>query len=118
MKTICIVDDTESVRITVSALLESTYKVVEAGSGNELYALLENVTPDLILLDIMMPDSNGVAIKTKLKGDPKFKDIPIVFLTAVEDEQVKKVAQIQSGDYINKPFTKKELLAAVAKFID
>lgn len=115
MKKILVVDDTESVRKTVKIMLSDTYEITEAQSVTALFEVLKEQIPDLILLDIMMPDGNGVTVKTRLKGTPEYKDIPIIFLTAVEEERTKKIASIQAVEYITKPFTEEQIREGIHK---
>lgn len=117
MRKVCIVDDTESVRKTVHFLLKDEYEVLQADGGTQLFELLKTQKPDIIFLDIMMPDANGTVVKTKLKGHDEYKDIPIVFLTAVDDQNVRAVSSIQAEDYIVKPFTKNDLLQAIKRVL-
>jgi len=107
-KTIMIVDDEPDVIFTVKQGLEKlnpNYKVIGVESGKKCLELLENnQIPDLILLDIMMPDMNGWEVLNRLREKAKWGNIPIVFLTAKTDSFSKTFGVTVAMDYIEKPF--------------
>ncbi len=112
-KSILIVDNDYGVRYTVKNGLEGLDKkitVEPVESGQQCLDFLEdNDLPDLILLDIMMPDMNGWEVAQKIRQNIEWKNIPIVFLTATEDD-TSMVTGLQIGvDYIKKPFDLKDL---------
>ncbi|UCF12714.1 MAG: response regulator [Thermoplasmatales archaeon] len=113
IKKIMIVDDLPQITYTVKYGLEkldSNYDVLRVESGKKCIELLENnQIPDLILLDIMMPDMNGWKVAKKLQDKLEWRKIPIIFLTATEDETSKITGSIIAEDYIGKPFEIKEL---------
>ena len=113
IKKIMIVDDLPQITYTVKYGLEkldSDYNVLRVESGKKCLELLENnQIPDLILLDIMMPDMNGWEVAKKLQEKLEWKKIPIIFLTATEDETSKITGSIIAEDYIGKPFEITEL---------
>lgn len=87
MKTILVVDDTTvNIKIVVE-LLGDVYDIVACRDGKTALELVYQDKPDLILLDIMMPDLDGFEVCKRLKANNETKDIPIIFLTAKEDEQ-------------------------------
>jgi len=108
-KKIMIVDDDNGILYTIKHGLEEpdkTYDVITAESGRKCLELLENNNiPDLILLDILMPDISGWEIYQKIKQNDLWKSIPIVFLTARTDQIAKKAGGFLGDDYIEKPFT-------------
>jgi twitching motility two-component system response regulator PilH len=82
-KTVLVVDDEPDVAIYLVTLLEDNgYQVMEARNADEAKKRLEMKTPDLITLDIMMPRRSGIAFYRELKQDRRFKDIPVIFITA------------------------------------
>ncbi len=116
---ILIVDDIlENRKLLASIIKEQTdYEVITARSGLDVISMLDDEqidTPDLILLDVMMPELNGFDVAARLKEDPRSRDIPIIFITGLTDTK-SKVKGFESGgaDYISKPFNKLELLARV-----
>ena len=122
MKRIMLVDDNTDLTYVVKKRLEkldSNYEVIGANSGKECFEILnEGETPDLILLDIMMPDIDGWNIFAKLKENPSWRDIPIVFLTAKTDPYSKGFGKIPAQDYIEKPFEIPELKERLDKLLD
>lgn len=109
---ICIVDDEPKILRFVSANLKSIgYEVTTAGSGEELFANFDLVSPDLILLDIMMPGQDGFQVLEKIR---KFSNVPVIMLTARGNAQ-DKVQGLNFGadDYLTKPFSLDELFARV-----
>jgi len=111
---VLIVDDTKfNVDILVAALRQE-YKLSVAMSGNAALAQVKESPPDLILLDIMMPEMDGHQVCSKLKADPATSAIPIIFITAVHDlAQITKGFSLGAVDYITKPFRIPELRARV-----
>jgi len=116
---ILIVDDNpENIKVLGTILRQEKYKVIMAQSGEMAINASDKLTPNLILLDINMPEMNGFETCKILKNDPQKKDIPIIFLTAYTDAGHKKDAFIAGGvDYITKPFQKEEVLERVKTHI-
>lgn len=114
--TIMVVDDQPRNMKIVSELLSLSmgYDITQAGSGEEALILLEATIPDLILLDVMMPDMDGVETCKLIKENPALADIPIIFLSAADDKNL-IVQALESGgvDYVTKPFSRAELLTRV-----
>ena len=110
-----IVEDEQPIITLVKYNLEKEgYKVSSSNNGNEGIEDIKRLFPDLVLLDWMLPDFSGVEICKILKKEKKFKEIPIIMLTAKgEDED--KIKGLNSGadDYITKPFSFPELLARI-----
>ena len=106
-KVILIVDDAPEHLNMLSSLLKDTYKTKVATSGKKaLDIALSDIPPDIILLDIMMPEMDGYEVCQALKSNEKTKEIPIIFLTAkanIEDE--KKGLELGAVDYITKPIS-------------
>lgn len=85
--TVLVVDDTPENLALMSFILKSKYHVKVAASGQKaLEIAVSESPPDLILLDIMMPGMDGYEVIRRLKGEPRTKDIPVIFLTAMTDE--------------------------------
>ena len=107
-KKLMVVDDEPDVAISVETGLDTLtdkYKVIGVKSGRECFEFLENnEIPDLILLDIMMPEMSGWDVAAKIKRHPVWGKIPIVFLTAKTDPYSKGFGKIASEDYVEKPF--------------
>ena len=119
MYRILIVDDIlENRKLLASIITDNTdYEVMTAKSGNDIVGSFENIEkdpPDLILLDILMPKINGFHVARILRNNRKTRDIPIIFITALTDQENKTKAFEAGGvDYISKPFQKEELLARI-----
>lgn len=116
-----VVDDEYEVADIVKKMLESEgYEVVVANSGDECLEKLKEVTPDLILLDIMMPGMDGWETLKQIKTNEETKDIPVSMLTALpltpEDTEDKPLDSIEN--YIVKPFTKKVLLHKIHDILE
>ncbi|MFB2975190.1 response regulator [Microseira sp. BLCC-F43] len=113
--TILIVDDNpNNIRVLFEFLHQSGFKVSVVKSGEAAIEKIALIQPDLILLDVMMPGIDGFETCRRLKADPKAKDIPVIFMTALADTEHKvKGLQIGAVDYITKPFHFSEVLARV-----
>jgi len=109
---ICIVDDEPKILRFVSANLKSIgYEVTTMSSGEELFEKLDLVSPDLILLDIMMPGQDGFFVLEKLR---KFSNVPVIMLTARSNSEDKVHGlNVGADDYLTKPFSLDELFARV-----
>jgi len=112
---ILIVDDVPLNLQMLGGLLQSKgYEVAPASSGAIALEMAQTQTPDLILLDIQMPEMDGFKVCKLLKENPLTKDIPVIFLTAfVETEDIVRGFELGAVDYISKPFNSSELIARV-----
>lgn len=109
---ILLVDDEEDILDFLELILEEQgYTIVKANSGREALASAQMHHPDLILLDIMMPEMDGWEVLKLLKADEEMQDTPVAMLTA-RTEMKDKIQGLQEGaiDYICKPFSTKELI--------
>lgn len=114
-KTILIVDDEPAICDMLRMVLEKTgYQCLEAANGQQARATVIDEKPDLILLDWMLPDINGVTLVHRLKKDELTASIPIIMLTAKSEED-NKIKGLKAGadDYITKPFSPRELIARI-----
>ena len=115
MALIYIVEDDESIReIETIALKNSNYIVSAFENAKEFYKKLDELVPDLILLDVMLPDESGYDIVRKLRKRPATQDIPIIMVTAKTTE-MDMIKGLDGGadDYIKKPFSIMELITRV-----
>lgn len=117
MARILVVDDEpEIVSLTKWVLEEAGHEVVEAESGEEGLKILEKDRPDLILLDVIMPEPNGWEVCKKIKTDKNLRDIPVAMFTVrTNRENVKKSMKSGADAHINKAFVRKELKMVEAK---
>ena len=119
-KKIMVVDDEPDILYTVGQMLEvSGYEVIRATDGRECIRKLNELSsnPDLILLDIMMPEVSGWDVAAKIKENPKWRDIPIVFLTAKGDTMSIGLGSMAAKDYIVKPFDINDLRSRIDKIL-
>ena len=106
-----VVDDNPDIITIVKTILEGKgYRVMSASSGQELLNMLNGQKPDLIILDIMMPEMDGLEVLTRLKGVPETASLPVILLTAkVQYEDVLGGYKLGADYYITKPFTSTQL---------
>ncbi|MDR2558088.1 MAG: response regulator, partial [Oscillospiraceae bacterium] len=115
---IMLVDDNMATLNQGKSLLQPFYKVYTIKSSAILFENLEHYTPDVILLDVEMPEMDGFETITKLKTDARFKDIPVIFLTSKSDEESeRKGFSLGAVDYITKPFSGPLLLKRISNQI-
>ncbi len=112
---ILIVDDTvTNVDLLTLVLKKQNYKILVADSGKRALEQVRVLSPDLILLDIMMPGMDGFETCRRLKADQNFATIPVIFITALDEMRDKlKGFQVGGADFITKPFQAEEVLARV-----
>jgi diguanylate cyclase (GGDEF)-like protein len=117
---ILIVDDISSnLQVLGSILSRENLLVSAATSGKQALDIADDVLPDLILLDIMMPEMDGFEVCEKLKSSEKTKDIPVIFITArTEEEEIVKGLRVGAVDYVKKPFNPPELLSRVRTHLE
>jgi two-component system sensor histidine kinase/response regulator len=117
---ILIVDDVVSNVLLLKILLTNEkFQVCTAANGNQCIEMAQKEKPDLILLDVMMPDINGFDTAVILKKDEATRDIPIIFLTALNNpSDLVKGFQVGANDFLTKPFNKEELVMRVMHQIE
>jgi len=119
MKTIFVVDDSDTCLSKVEEVLESQYRVMTLPSASKMFAMLEKIMPDLILLDIAMPEMDGYTALRILKDNPKTANIPVIFLTGQADVMVEAHSfDLGVIDFIVKPFSALVLLNRVKMHMD
>jgi len=119
-KKILIADDNENIREALTYLLEDEgYKLWLAKDGAETLRQVKDVHPDILFLDIMMPEVNGYDVCRAIKADPALKNIYVIMLTAkgqvAEQERGKEVG---ADEYIVKPFSPMEILSKIKNILD
>ena len=115
MKKLLLIEDDATVRENTAELLElSDYEVITASNGKLGIEKAREKHPDIIVCDIMMPETDGYGVLTALSKDPKTLDIPFIFLSAkTEHRDIRKGMDLGADDYLTKPFEEEELLSAI-----
>ena len=125
MPTVMVVDDIDVMRDVIARLLKREgYQTLTAGSGHEAIDALERNTitgvaqPDLILLDVMMPDMDGLDLLERLHGDPRWRSTPVIMLTAVSDTKaINRAQQLGAKAYLVKAaFSVSEMMSHVRQY--
>jgi len=114
---LCIEDEPDMIELIRLILMRHGFEVVGANGGLEGVRMIREELPDLILLDIMMPDLDGWEVYQQIKADEKTRDIPVIVVTA-KAQNIDKVLGLHIAkvdDYISKPFTPDDLLESVQK---
>ena len=118
-KKILIADDELGIRLLVSSLLGEDYTVLKASDGEEAINIARRQKPDLILMDIMMPNLDGYSACHAIKKDAATSAIPVIMVTALGQELNKKLANHMGADgYVTKPFSVRGLLATIDRFLE
>ncbi|GAB1401659.1 response regulator transcription factor [Elusimicrobiota bacterium] len=114
-KLITIVDDEEDILEALSVFLKKNgYDVNTYTNASDFFKSLKKKTPDLFILDLMLPDMDGYDICKNLKSDAKYSSIPVIMLSAKSEESDKIIGlELGADDYVTKPFSQKELLARI-----
>ncbi|NIM12983.1 MAG: response regulator [Candidatus Aminicenantes bacterium] len=112
-------DIPQNLEVVCNILRKEGYRLAMAGNGRQALEMVPNVVPDLILLDIMMPEMDGFEVCQHLQKDPETKEIPVIFLTAkAETADIVKGFELGAVDYVTKPFKGTELLARVRTHLE
>ena len=113
--TILVVEDEPAIQTLVAACLQNAgHQVVRADTAEEAIRKVNEILPDVVLLDWMLPGMSGIQLARRLRGDERTHDLPIIMLTA-RGEEHDKIAGLEAGadDYLTKPFSPRELLARI-----
>ena len=118
-KTILCIDDIQTNLFIVQSVIEDLasdlYEILIASSANEGLEILLKQKVDIVLMDIMMPDIDGLEATQMIKSNKKTKDIPVIFVTAKnDDDTIEKCYKVGGDDYVNKPFNHVELLSRIS----
>jgi two-component system alkaline phosphatase synthesis response regulator PhoP len=119
-KKVLIVDDEPGVRQLVTKILSRDYTVIEARDGEEAINAVHNQKPGIVIMDMMMPKMDGLTACYAIKKDPATKGIPVVMLTAIDQELNKKLSTTVMGanKYMTKPFNAQELLETIKQLLN
>lgn len=118
-KRVLVVDDEPDIlKLVVSRVKRCGYEALSAINGEEALRKMRDDKPDLVLLDIMLPDISGGEVCLRAKSDDDIKRIPIIFLSAsVGGELSEKAKKYHADDFLGKPFTPEEIKEKLAKFV-
>lgn len=118
-KKILVVDDDPYILLSLEFLMKKNgFDVMVARNGHEALELVEKQVPDIVLLDIMMPDVDGYAICKHIKSSKKLKDAKVVFMSAKSKESdIQKGYDLGASLYVTKPFSTRQLLKQVQELI-
>lgn len=117
MKKILIVDDNELNITILLNILGSKYDISVALSAKETFEIIEDELPDLIVLDIIMDEMNGIEVCKKIKSDKRTEHIPIIFLTAAHDVLKESAYEAGADDFMGKPFEGAMLRSKIKRLI-
>ncbi len=119
-KTILVVDDSTTNVVLLDAILsEKGYKIVKALSALEAYSCIEKSMPDLILLDLLMPQINGFDFLKKVKADVLTQNIPIIVISAVTNpDDIRLTKNLGAAEFVEKPINIQNLKEMVEKMLD
>jgi len=119
MKTIFVVDDSMLYLMAAQKALEDSYNVATLSSAASMFEALTTVTPDLIVLDIIMPEMDGLEALKILKADVRYSSIPVIFLTGKKDDETEALGfEIGAVDFITKPFSKPVFVNRIKTHLD
>ncbi|MCL2108860.1 MAG: response regulator [Oscillospiraceae bacterium] len=117
LRKIIMVDDVGFLLLSAKERLKDVYEIFPATSAKALFQILETVAPDCILLDINMPDIDGFETIKNLKADPRYREIPVMFLSSKNDrDTIVRARKSGAVDFIPKPFTDAELIESIEHF--
>lgn len=119
VRVVCIEDEPEMIDLVRLILSREGYEVIGAPGGIKGLEAVEDLTPDLVLLDLMMPDMDGWEVYQRMKSNPNLKHIPVIVVTA-RAQSIDKVLGLHIAkvdDYITKPFGPAELLKSIQRVL-
>ncbi len=119
-KSILVVEDSKTARKVVSMVLgRKGYNIIEASSGTEALLALEGVNPDLVLLDVMLPDMTGYEVLSTIRKKSELSDVPVVMLTGKRSSADRMKGMVSgSNEYLTKPFDPAKLLEVLGKYLE
>ena len=119
MKTIFVVDDSGINLMKADEALRDHFNVITISSAFTMFDLFDDVIPDVILLDILMPDINGFDVLKRLKADARYEGIPVIFLTSIKEAaEEARGYEMGAEDFIKKPFSKNILLDRIKTVLE
>lgn len=118
-KTVLFIDDESPwLKAIKMAVTSKSFKIKTADSGEDALRQLKRMRPDLILSDVRMPAMNGFDLYEKIKSNPKFKDVPYVFMSSIDDFDAQHTAKtLGADDYVTKPLSAEEVKTIVLNLL-
>jgi len=111
-------DDADARRLVAICLRRLGLRVLEAATGAEATALLDRSTPDVICLDLRLPDASGLTLCEQIRSTPRLRDVPVVVISALSQPLDKVQAQVAGADeYVTKPFRTEALVASIRELL-
>lgn len=111
MKVLIADDELRLRKVVALHLKKSGFEVFEAGNGQQAVDIAAEVKPDVIVLDVMMPEKTGLEACAEIKANESLKNIPVILLTAMaESDDIKKGKDVGADEYLTKPFSPRELI--------
>jgi len=119
-KKILVADDEEEIVFLLKRRLsKSGYEIIVAPNGVEAFALAKREAPDLLILDVMMPELDGLTVCFRLKTDPKYQHMKIILLTARDQQKDKHAGETVGADvYVTKPFEPDDLIKKIQELLE
>ena len=118
-KKLLIVDDEPNIRLLIRRIFEQDYVIIEAENGRKAVESALRNLPDIILMDIMMPESDGLAALSEMKANGHTRAIPVIMLTGVGHELNERLAKsLGAKGYMRKPINPQELIDVVSKLLE
>ena len=113
-----IAEDTDSNYLLLSLMLRKEYEVIRAGDGEEVVRLCEQIQPDIVLMDIQMPEMDGLEATRQIRASGKHRDLPIIAMTAhaFEDEKL-RCQQAGMNDFLSKPIDPNKLKDSIRRWV-
>ncbi|MGM0379302.1 MAG: response regulator [Bacillota bacterium] len=120
MEKILVIEDEKNIILTLKMLLKNhDFETRFTKSGSEGIQIIEDFNPDIILLDILLPDMNGYLICEAIRENYTKKELPIIFMSAKSEEKdIQKAYNLGGNDYIVKPFENEELIRRINKILE
>ena len=118
-KLVLVVDDSDMMRIMISRIVENSgHRFIEAADGNQALDACRMNTPDLVFLDWLMPEKNGLETLQEMRRIPKLRDTPVVLLTVVRDKgTIREAGKHRVQDYISKPAKPERVREKIRKYL-
>lgn len=113
-KVILLVDDSPMILKLLTSILKDEYRIKIATSGTKALEIMNNGAPDVVVLDVMMPEMDGFEVCASMKSSPVLRQVPVIFLSGKSDvAEMQRASQLGAEDYITKPVDAQALLESI-----